>query len=135
MLIYWHGESAMSTGPLAGLSRRERQIIEILYRVKRGSVRDIRAEMPDPPSYSAVRTLVNILERKGYLTHTASANRYIYAPKTSRQKATRGALKHLLRTYFNNSLEKAVTAMLELRAGDLTEADLERLSGLIRKGR
>ena len=125
----------MSTGPHAGLSRRERQIVEILYRKKRGSVKDIRGEMPDPPSYSAVRTTVNILERKGYLTHTANGNRYIYAPKTSRQKATRGALKHLLGTYFDNSLEKAVTAMIELRAGDLTEADLERLSELIRKGR
>jgi predicted transcriptional regulator len=125
----------VSTGPHAGLSRRERQIVEILYRKKRGSVKDIRGEMPDPPSYSAVRTTVNILERKGYLTHTANGNRYIYAPKTSRQKATRGALKHLLGTYFDNSLEKAVTAMIELRAGDLTEADLERLSELIRKGR
>ena len=125
----------MSTGPHAGLSRRERQIVEILYRKQRGSVKDIRGEMPDPPSYSAVRTTVNILERKGYLTHTANENRYIYAPKTSRQKATRGALKHLLGTYFDNSLEKAVTAMIELRAGDLTEADLERLSELIRKGR
>jgi BlaI family penicillinase repressor len=121
----------VSTGPHAGLSRRERQIVEILYRKKRGSVKDIRGEMP----YSAVRTTVNILERKGYLTHTANGNRYIYAPKTSRQKATRGALKHLLGTYFDNSLEKAVTAMIELRAGDLTEADLERLSELIRKGR
>lgn len=125
----------MSTGPHAGLSRRERQIVEILYRKQRGSVKDIRGEMPDPPSYSAVRTTVNILERKGYLTHTANINRYIYAPKTSRQKATRGALKHLLGTYFDNSLEKAVTAMIELRTGDLTEADLERLSELIRKGR
>ena len=125
----------MSTGPHAGLSRRERQIIEILYRVKRGSVRDIRREMPDPSSYSAVRTLVNILERKGYLTHTTSGNTYIYAPKASRQKATRGALRNLLATYFDNSLEEAVTAMLELRAGDLSEADLERLAELIRKGR
>jgi predicted transcriptional regulator len=125
----------MSTGPHAGLSRRERQIIEILYRVKRGSVRDIRGEMPDPPSYSAVRTLVNILERKGYLTHTANGNTYVYSPKASRQKATRGALRNLLATYFDNSLEKAVTAMLELRAGDLSEADLERLAELIRKGR
>ncbi|MBE3120480.1 MAG: BlaI/MecI/CopY family transcriptional regulator [Candidatus Atribacteria bacterium] len=125
----------MSTGPHAGLSRRERQIVEIIYRKKRGSVKDIRGEMPDPPSYSVVRTTVNILERKGYLTHTANGNRYIYAPKTSRQKATRGALKHLLGTYFDNSLEKAVTAMIELRAGDLTEADLKRLSELIRKGR
>jgi predicted transcriptional regulator len=125
----------VSTGPHAGLSRRERQIIEILYRKKRGSVKDIRGELPDPPSYSAVRTLVNILERKGYLTHTASGNRYIYAPKTSRQKARKGALKHLLSTYFDNSLEKAVTAMLELHAGDLTKADLKRLFALIRKGR
>jgi len=125
----------VSTGPHAGLSRRERQIIEILYRKKRGSVKDIRGEMPDPPSYSAVRTLVNILERKGYLTHTASGNRYIYVPKTSRQKARKGALKHLLSTYFDNSLEKAVIAMLELHAGYLTKADLKRLFALIRKGR
>jgi BlaI family penicillinase repressor len=125
----------MSTGPHAGLSRRERQIIEILYGRKRASVKDIRGEMPDPPSYSAVRTLVNILERKGYLTHTTSGNRYIYAPKTSHQKAAKGALKHLLSTYFDNSLAKAVTAMLELRKGDLSDADVERLSALIRKGR
>jgi len=123
----------MSTGPHAQLSRRERQIIEILYKKKRASVKDIRFEMPDPPSYSAVRTLVNILERKGYLTHTADGTRYIYAPKASRRKATQGALRHLLSTYFDNSPEKAITAMLELRRGDLSDADVERLSALIRK--
>ena len=102
----------MSPGPHGTLSRRERQIIDILYGKGRATVREIRAGMADAPSYSAVRTTVNILERKGLLTHTSSGSAHIYWPVVPRQKAARGMVQHLLATYFDNSVEKAVIAML-----------------------
>ena len=125
----------MSTGPHGKLSRRERQIIDILYRKKRATVREIRAAMSDAPSYSAVRTTVTILERKGYLAHLSNGIAYVYSPILPRRDAARGIVQHLLSTYFDNSVEKAVTAMLQVRGGDLTEADVKRLTRLIKKGR
>ena len=121
----------MSLGPHSSLSRRERQIMEILYRKKRAAVGEIREEMPSPPSYSAVRATVNILERKGHLSHVREGKRYVYAPSTPRRKAMRGAVRHLLGTYFDNSLEKAVTAMLELHGKDLSDEEIHRLAQII----
>jgi BlaI family transcriptional regulator, penicillinase repressor len=126
----------VGTGPHGRLSRRERQIVEILYRAGRATVRDIRARMADPPSYSAVRTTVNILESKGFVTHSpAAGGPYVYTPTVSRGRAARGMLQHVLATYFDNSVEKAVAALLQVRAGDLTEEDLDRLARLVRNGR
>ena len=107
--------------------------MEILYRKKRAAVGEILKELPEPPSYSAVRATVGILERKGYLSHTREGKRYVYAPSTPRRKAMRGALRHLLGTYFDNSLEKAVTAMLELHGKDLSDDELDRLARIILK--
>jgi BlaI family penicillinase repressor len=121
----------MNTGPHSSLSRRERQIMEIIYRKKRAAVGEIRDEIPSPPSYSAVRATVNILERKGYLIHTRQGKKYLYAPSTSRRKTVHGAIRHMLSTYFDNSLEKAVTAMLELRRKDLSDEEIDRLARLI----
>ena len=125
----------MSTGPHGRLSRREREIMEILYRRKSGTVAEVRQGMASPPSYSAVRATINILERKGYLRHTERGNAYQYCAVTPRKKAMRGAVEHLLGTYFDNSLSKAVTAMIGLRGGDLSAADIEELERLIRAGR
>ncbi len=125
----------MSTGPHSRLSRRERQIMEILYRRGRGTVAEIRREMADPPSYSAVRATVNILERKGYLRHAPRGSAFVYSPVTPRKKAMRGAVEHLLRTYFDDSLSKAVNALIEIRGGDLSAADIKELERLIRGSR
>jgi predicted transcriptional regulator len=122
-------------GPHGRLSRRERQIIEVLYREGRATVKQIRAGMADPPSYSAVRTTANILEAKGFVSRSpAAGGAHLYAPTTPRGKAARDIVQHLLATYFGNSVEKAVAAMLRVRAGDLTGKDLDRLARLVRKG-
>ena len=117
------------------LSRRERQIMEIVYRNTRASVEEIRAEMSPPVSYSAVRVIVNVLERKGHLRHTRSGKKYIYRPSVPRASAVKGALNHLLRTYFDGSLPRAVAAMVRLRARDMTDEDMRQLVEEIEKSR
>jgi BlaI family penicillinase repressor len=118
--------------PHAELSRRERQIMELLYRAPAASVAEILAGIPDPPGYSAVRALVNILERKGYLSHVKEGKKYLYSSLTSRRVEMEGALRHLLRVYFDNSLEQAVAAMVRLHAQDLGPADMRRLERAVR---
>jgi BlaI family transcriptional regulator, penicillinase repressor len=117
------------------LSRREREIMEILYRRGSGRVSEVRGEMAEPPGYSAVRATMNILERKGYLRHVVRGNAYVYSAVTPRKKAIQGAVSHLLITYFDNSLPKAVTALLALRTGDLSDAEAAELQRLIRESR
>jgi BlaI family transcriptional regulator, penicillinase repressor len=117
------------------LSRRERQIMEAIYRNKAASVQEILREIPSPPSYSAVRATVNILERKGFLKHGKEGKKYVYSPKIPERKAMRGAVKQLLKTYFEDSLEKAVTAMLEIHKNDLSDDDIERLADIIKKSK
>jgi predicted transcriptional regulator len=119
----------------ASLSRREREIMEIVYRKSRASVEEIRAAMAAPPSYSAVRVIVNVLERKGHLRHTKRGRKYVYWPSTPRASAIKGALKHLLRTYFSDSLPKAVAAMVQLHARDLTDEDIRQLVQTIEESR
>lgn len=113
------------------LSRRERQVMEIIYRTASASVEEIRTAMPQPVSYSAVRVIVNVLERKGHLRHTKRGKKYLYSPTTPRRRAVRGALQHLLATYFDNSLPKAVAAMVQLHARDLSDEDLRQLVRMI----
>jgi BlaI family transcriptional regulator, penicillinase repressor len=111
----------------SSLSRRERQIMEIVYRKSQASVEEIRAAMPQPAGYSAVRVIVNVLERKGHLRHTWQGKKYIYRARVPRTSAIKGALQHLLQTYFGGSLPKAMAAMVQLHARDLTDDDLEEL--------
>ncbi len=125
----------MSAVPYGSLSRRERQIMEFLYRKRAASVAEVLKGIPDPPSYSAVRTTVNILERKGHLRHVKEGRKYLYSPVTSSRKAVQGALRHLLSTYFDNSLEQAVAALVKLHGKALSEEDFERLERMIRKQR
>jgi predicted transcriptional regulator len=125
----------MSQGLHGSLSRRERQIMEVLYRRNGATVTEIRAELLNPPSYSAVRTTTNILERKGYLRHVRKGKSYLYKPVTPRHKAVQGAIRQLLSTYFDNSLEKAVTAMVALHEKDLSAEDFARLEKAIRSKR
>jgi BlaI family penicillinase repressor len=119
------------------LSRRERQIMDVVYRLGRASAAEVTAHLPDPPSYSAVRALLRILEDKGHLRHTeeAATGKYVYAPIRPRDHAGRSALQRVVQTFFDNSAEKAVAALLDLADRDLSEQELERLAKLIEQAR
>lgn len=117
------------------LSRRERQIMEIIYTRGTASAADVLEAMPDPPSYSAVRAMLSLLEEKGHLKHKKSGKKYIYQPTVHASKARRFAVRNLLNTFFENSVEQAVASMLDLQGKHLTPEDYDRLAGLIKKAR
>jgi len=123
----------------APLSRRERQIMDIVYRSGRATAAEIRQELPDPPSYSAVRALLRILLDKGHLQHGQDGPRYVYSPTVSARKARSAALAQVVRTFFGGSPMQAVSALLDSSYGRLSNAELDELSVLIeaarRKGR
>lgn len=121
--------------PQQKLSRRERQIMDVLYRRGRASAAEILAEMPDPPSNSAVRAMLRVLEEKKHIRHEAEDLRYVYMPVVPREKARKSALAHLVKTFFDGSAEQAVAALLDESAGDLKPEDLDRLAALIDKAR
>ena len=114
-----------------GLSRRERQIMDVIYRMKRATAALILSELPDPPSYSAVRAMLRVLEEKGHLRHEEQGARYVFLPTVPREKARRSALKQLVRTFFDDSTEQAVAALLDLRTARLSSEELNRLAKLI----
>jgi len=113
------------------LSRRERQIMDALYQAGRATAADVRAAMPDPPSYSAVRTMLRILEEKGHVRHNLDGTRYVYTPTVARDKAKRSALKHLVNTFFDGSASQAMAALFDLSPRDLDDEELARLRRLI----
>ena len=115
----------------AQLSRRERQIMDVLYRHRRATAAEVQAQLPDPPSYSAVRAMLRILETKGHTRHEQDGPRYVYVPTLARDKAKRSALKHLLNTFFEGSAEQVVAALLEVSGDELSKADLTKLRRLI----
>ncbi len=121
------------------LSRRERQIMEIVYRLGEATAADIQAEIPDPPTYSTVRALLRVLVDKEHLQHRVDGPRYIYSPTVSRQKARAGALAQLVNTFFDGSATQAVSALLGSSQAKLSKTELDELSELIaaarRKGR
>ena len=117
------------------LTKREQQVMEVAYRRKTVSAKDVWAEVPDFPSYSAVRSVLTILEGKGFLAHHKEGKRYVYFPVIAQKKAMRSALKQLMSTYFDNSLEKTVSALLEIHTGDLTDDDFRSLAELIDRTR
>jgi len=117
------------------LTRRERQIMDVVYRLGRATVAEVVRALPDPPSYSAVRALMRLMEDKGYLRHEQHGPRYVYRSTTSAESARRSAVRRLLRTFFNGSAEHAVAALLRLSEADLTEAELDRLAELIEEHR
>jgi predicted transcriptional regulator len=121
----------MTAGHDARLSRRERQIMDIVYRNGRAAAADVLEELPDPPSYSTVRALLRILEEKGHLRHVKDGARYVYSPKKPRSRAARSALQQVLDTFFEGSTEKAVAALLDLNQKDLPETELDRLARMI----
>jgi predicted transcriptional regulator len=125
----------MGEAPHTDLSRRERQIMDIIYRRGRASAADVLEELPDPPSYSAVRALLRILEEKGHLEHEKDGARYLYKPTVPRDEARQSAMKRLVRTFFDGSAERAVAAFLDMNAADLSHEDLDRLVELIEQAR
>lgn len=117
------------------LGRRERQIMDVVYQLGEGSVGEVREGLADPPSYSAVRTMIRLLESKGFLTHRRDGTRYVYRPTQSKEKARRSALRHMLKTFFSGNPTDAVAAILDVSAGDLTEEDLKRIERMIDEAR
>jgi len=117
------------------LSRRERKIMDVVYRLGKATVTDVLERLPDPPSYSAVRALMRILEEKGHLSHEQDGPRYVYLPTVPRDAAQASALSHLVRTFFGGSAEAAVAALLDLPEHGMSEGELSRLSRLIDEAR
>ena len=121
--------------PRIDLTRRESQIMEILYRRRRATVEDIRAELPDASSPSSVRKLLDIMIERGLLGREYDGPRYIYYPAAKVEEASRSALQQLVRTFFDNSPGSAMAALLDLSDTPLTEAEHRRLSALLERGR
>jgi BlaI family penicillinase repressor len=113
------------------LSRRERQIVDILYKNGRSTAAEVQAALPEPPSYSAVRALLRILEEKGHVRHEQDGPRYVYLPTVARDNAKRSALRHILQTFFDGSAEQAISALLDESSAKLSSAELDRLARLI----
>ena len=119
----------------AGLGARERQIMDAIYELREASVAEVLAKLPDPPSYSAVRTMIRSLEAKGLLQHRQVSTRYVYRPAHSRQNAERSALRHLMRTFFGGSATDVVAAILDPSVATLSDEDVARLERLIQDAR
>ena len=117
------------------LTRRERQIMDVLYRRGRATAAEVMGELPGEPNYSTVRTQLRVLEDKGHVRHDEEGGRYVYAPAIPRHAARKSALKHLVETFFDGSAEQVVAAVLGGEASHLSDADLERISELIEKAR
>lgn len=119
----------------AGLSRRERQIMDILYQRERASAADVRDGMKDPPSYSAVRAMLRVLEEKGHIKHESEGLKYVYVPSVGIDKAKRSAVKHLLDVFFPGSPEQAVAALLDVSGKRLSHEELDRMTQMIEKAK
>jgi BlaI family penicillinase repressor len=117
------------------LSRRERQIMDVLHRLGRASAADIEAELPDAPSYSAVRAHLRTLEEKGHLRHEVEQLRYVYFPTVNPERARKSAVRHLVDTFFGGSPADAVAALIDPKSAKLKKADLDRLARLIEEAR
>ncbi len=117
------------------LSRRERQIMDILFSLGRASGPEIQARLPGEPSYSAVRTILRVLERKGHVRHVEEGMRYIYLPVVAREKATKSAIERLIATFFDGSAKAAAAAFVDPTTSQLSKEDLLDLERMIRKAR
>lgn len=117
------------------LSRRERQIMDVLYQRRQASAAEIQGLLPDPPSYSAVRALLRILEQKGHVRHEAKDLRYVYIPTAPRERVRRTALRHVVETFFDGSAAQTVAALLDSSTTPVSSEELERIAQLIAKAR
>jgi predicted transcriptional regulator len=117
------------------LSRRERQIMDILYQRGKASASDVRGAMEAAPGYSAVRAMLRVLEEKGHVKHQAEGMKYVYVPVVARDKAKRSAVKHVMETFFNGSAEQIVAALLDVASTRLTREELDRMSEMIEQAK
>jgi predicted transcriptional regulator len=117
------------------LSRRERQIMDILYQRGKASASEVRESMEAAPGYSAVRAMLRVLEEKGHVQHQAEGLKYVYVPVVARDKAKRSAVKHVMETFFNGSAEQIVAALLDVSSTRLTREELDRMSEMIEKAK
>jgi BlaI family penicillinase repressor len=117
------------------LSRRERQIMDIIFTLGRASGPEIQERLPDQPSYSGVRTILRVLERKGHIRHIEEGMRYVYQPVITREKATKSAIERLVSTFFDGSVKAAAAAFLDPSTSKLSKDDLKELERLIRQAR
>ena len=125
----------MGKEPHQQLSRRERQIMDILYRLRKATAAEVLNEIPDKPSYSSVRAQLRILEEKGHVRHEEESLRYVYSAIVARDRAGKSALRHMMNTFFEGSPEKMVATLLDRSTAKLSEEELTRLSDLIEKAR
>ncbi|HVF40707.1 MAG TPA: BlaI/MecI/CopY family transcriptional regulator [Gemmatimonadaceae bacterium] len=121
--------------PNANLSRRERQIMDVIYRRGSATATEITADLPDPPTSTAVRTMLRILEDKGHLTHQQDGVRFVYRAVVDREKARESIIKHVVRTFFDGSAEQAMATLIDRSGRDMSDEELKRLAGLIEKAR
>lgn len=117
------------------LSRREREVMDVLYRMGEATVAEVMEQMTDPPTYSAVRSILRVLEEKEHIQHREDGPRYIYAPAVERDRARRAALDHLVDTFFDGSAQQALAALLSRNDLELPEAQVRRLARAIDQAR
>ena len=117
------------------LGGRERQIMDVIFELEEASVGDVLERLADPPSYSAVRTMIRLLEKKGFLRHRRNGVKYVYRPTQSRDKVSRSAIAHLLQTFFAGSATDAMAALLDVASQSISEQDLDRMARLIDEAR
>ena len=125
----------MKAPRLFQLSRHERQIVDILYAQGRATAAEVQAQLPEPPSYSAVRAMLRILEEQGHVRHEQDGPRYVYVPTVARESAKRSAMRHMLQTFFNGSAEQAISALLDDSSSKLSDDELDRLAAMIEQAR
>ena len=125
----------MPTPPHAALSRRERQIMDILYELGRATAADVMKALPGEPSDSTVRTQLRVLEAKGHVRHQEEGQKYVYLPVVPRRVVRKSALKHVVNTFFDGSVEKVVAALLGPDGGKLSDEELDRIADLVSKAR
>jgi predicted transcriptional regulator len=125
----------MPTPISQNLSRRERQIMDVIYQRGRATAAEVQEHMPEPPSYSAVRAMLKILLDKNVLKAEKDGPRYVYVPTKARKQAGKSAIKNVLETFFEGSVDQAVAALLDARDGNLTGDELDKLQGLIKQAR
>ena len=117
------------------LTRREREIMDILHRRGRATAHEVMADLADPPSYSAVRTFLRLLEERGHVRHDQDGPRYVYTPTVARREAQRSAMAHLVQTFFDGSVEDAVATLVESSKSKLSAQELDRIAALIAKAK
>lgn len=121
--------------PSQELSRRERQVLDLIYRRGRATANEVMSDLKDPPSYSSVRSVLRLLVKKGVLTHEEEGPRHVYIPVVRRDRARRSALKHMLQTFFDDSPGDVVNALLDVSKSRLSPAELSRIEALIAKAK